>query len=82
MRTIFLLPWLLFVTQCFFFHGCCSSSGLAVYLNIDPITKMLPSTARVRGLASAGYFLDYQSQTEGYADQMLTLAKEQVGRFY
>jgi hypothetical protein len=55
----------------------CSHSGLAVYLNIDSIAKMLPPTARVRGLASAGYFLDFQSGSGGYADQMLVLAKEQ-----
>jgi len=34
-----------------------SAGGLAVYLNIDAIRAMLPTVPRVRGLASAGFFL-------------------------
>ncbi len=36
----------------------CSAGGLAVLLNIDRIRPLLPATARVRGLADAGYFID------------------------
>jgi hypothetical protein len=38
--------------------GGCSAGGLAVILNLDAIRGMLPSSARVRGLADAGFFLD------------------------
>jgi hypothetical protein len=38
--------------------GGCSAGGLATLLNIDAVRAMLPPSARVRGLADAGYFLD------------------------
>jgi hypothetical protein len=41
-------------------------------------TAAAAATARVRGLASAGFFLDFQTAGGGYADQMLTLAQEQA----
>jgi len=53
-----------------------SAGGLAVYLNIDQIAEQLPDGARVRGLASAGYFLA-AGPAGGYQDQMLELAREQ-----
>ena len=38
--------------------GGCSAGGLAALLNIDAVRALLPPSARVRGLADAGYFLD------------------------
>lgn len=53
-----------------------SAGGLGIYLNIDQIAAQIPNTARVRGLASAGYFLALESAAGGYQDQMLQLAQE------
>jgi photosystem II stability/assembly factor-like uncharacterized protein len=54
-----------------------SAGGLAIYLNIDQIAAQIPPPTRVRGLASAGYFLQSESAKGGYQDQMIQLAKEQ-----
>lgn len=36
----------------------CSAGALAVLLNIDTITRLLPASARVKGLSDAGYFIE------------------------
>jgi hypothetical protein len=36
----------------------CSAGGLAVLLNIDRVTRLLPASARVRALSDAGFFID------------------------
>eukprot|EP00040_Diaphanoeca_grandis_P042186 m.264358 g.264358 ORF g.264358 m.264358 type:complete len:503 (-) comp55724_c0_seq1:411-1919(-) len=51
-----------------------SAGGLGVYLNIDAIRDQIPENVRVRGLASAGFFLDYDTN---FPTQMIALAKEQ-----
>lgn len=58
-----------------------SAGGLAIYLNIDAIRGLIPSQIHVRGLASAGHFLDYGTT---FPPQMLHLAFEQnsTGAFY
>ncbi len=35
----------------------CSAGALAVLLNIDIVTRLLPASARVKGLSDAGYFI-------------------------
>ena len=41
----------------------CSAGGLSVFLNIDSIARLLPVSARVRGVADAGYFIDMVDQS-------------------
>ncbi len=36
----------------------CSAGALAVLLNIDIVTRLLPASARVKGLSDAGYFIE------------------------
>jgi O-palmitoleoyl-L-serine hydrolase len=58
-----------------------SAGGLAIYLHIDAIRQLIPAAIHVRGLASAGHFLEYGST---FPPQMLHLAFEQnsTGAFY
>jgi len=41
----------------------CSAGALAVLLNIDRIARLLPASARIRGLSDAGYFIDAVDQS-------------------
>jgi hypothetical protein len=51
-----------------------SAGGLGVYLNLDAIRAQIPSAVRVRGLASAGFFVSYG---DDYPSQMMALARAQ-----